>query len=106
MQTNLRFFWNGIKAADGKLQNASYSDSELVSYPAGTITIYAKKYWPGFSKEVREAFTVQNDSDGMTDYFETDSIRVIPSHPMYSKVSEAVNDAKAHYAKMADRIGR
>jgi hypothetical protein len=98
--TNLKFKWNGIKASDGKLQRAFYSDGALLNSPAGTITIYGRDYKP-FSAEVREAFKVENDSDGMTDYFETDRIRVTPAHPLYSQVQAALVAREAHYAKRA-----
>ena len=41
--------------------------------------------WTGnhFPAEVRAAFTIENNSDAMTDYFEGDSIRLLPSHPLY-----------------------
>ena len=38
----LKFFWNGIKENSGKLQRCHYSGSQLISFPAGTITIYAR----------------------------------------------------------------
>ncbi len=80
----LKFFWNGIKGADGKLQRAFYSVGQLVNAPEGTITIYAKD--GRFNAEVRQHFEVLNDSDSMTDYFEDDRIRVSPDHPLYAQV--------------------
>ena len=94
----LRFFWNGIKGSDGKLQSCIYSDSPLLHSPAGTITIYARHYRP-FSTEVREAFTVENDSDMMTDYFESDRIRVTPTHPLYFHVKAVLIAREAHYER-------
>ena len=97
--TNLRFFYNGIKTAEGRyagqLQKAWYSDAKLCNSPAGTITIYARDY-EHFSAEIRAAFVVVNNSDSMTDYFENDRIRVEPSHPLYAEVSAALNKMKAH----------
>lgn len=66
-----------------------------VSYCAGpwvegvdpaTIKIRA---WKGgtFPTEVRSAFKIENNSDAMTDYFEGDSIRLLPSHPHYAAVA-------------------
>lgn len=95
----LRFFWNGIKVGTGKIQRCSYSLGALLRHPAGTITIYGKEYWPGFSAEVRAAFTVENDSDLQTDYFEKDRIRVTPDHPLYSEIRAAWEAHEAHYAK-------
>lgn len=96
MTNTLKFFWNGIKGTDGKLQKCNYSDGILRSYPAGTITIYAKSY-TRFSAEIAAAFDIQNDSDGQTDYFENDHIRVTPSHPLYSQVREALAKRDAHF---------
>lgn len=103
MANTLRFFWNGIKANGGKLQRAFLSIGGLANHPDGTITIYARDY-SGFSAEVRAAFKVENNSDMMTDYFETDTIRVMPSHPLYAQVLEAVNAREAHYAKRAAKV--
>lgn len=88
-QTALKFFYNGIKANGGKLQRCFYSEGALRHSPEGTITIYARDY-SRFSAEVRAAFVVENNSDGMTDYFETDSIRVEPTHPLYDLVAAAL----------------
>ena len=97
--TNFKFFWNGIKANGGKLQGASFSTSRLIGFPEGTITIYAKNY-RRFSGEICEAFQVLNDSDGMTDYFETDRIRVTPDHALYQMALKAAHAGEAHYAKL------
>lgn len=94
----LRFFWNGIKGSDGKLQKCSYDGGDLMSYPAGTITIYSKETM-GFSPEIGSYFKVHNDSDGMTDYFECDRIRVVPSHPLYRLVALALAQRTQHFDK-------
>lgn len=91
------FYWNGIKDAKGeKLQKCSYSGGQLINYPAGTITIYARDY-DRFSAKVRSCFAVQNDTDTQTDYFDNDRIRVIPSHPLYSAVKAAHAASKKHF---------
>lgn len=96
----LKFFWNGIKGSDGKLQCCTYSDGTLTNYPAGTLTIYAAghKGTYRFKGDVAAAFEVQNDSDSMTDYFESDRVRVTPDHPMHAKVLAALNAQTAHWA--------
>jgi hypothetical protein len=95
--TNLKFFYNGIKGSDGKLQKCSYHDGELYHHPVGTITIYARGY-VHFSQEVAEAFAVENNSDSQTDYFEKDTIRVAPTHPLYVVVKAALDKREAKYA--------
>ena len=92
------FFWNGIKDAKGaKLQRAHYSMGQLINYPAGTITIYGRDY-SGFSEKVRECFAVQNDTDTQVDYFDKDTIRVIPQHQLYAAVKAAFDAQQARYA--------
>lgn len=93
----IKFFYNGIKGSDGKLQKGSYSDGELYHHPAGTITIYANNY-RRFSQEIAEAFTIENDTDYQTDYFDEDRIRVVPSHPLYAAVKAALDKRQAKYA--------
>ena len=101
MTNTLRFFWNGIKGTDGKLQKCSYSAgtyTEASRIPAGTITIYGKDY-KRFSSEVCAAFEVKNDGDPYTDYVVDDTIRVTPSHPMFSLVRAAFDKSEAHNAQ-------
>jgi len=97
------FYWNGIKDEKGaKLQKAWFSAGELRSYPAGTITIYADSYGH-FSAKVWACFSVENDTDTMTDYFSKDTIRVIPSHPLYKAVQAAMLAQDAHRAKVSEK---
>ena len=108
--TTFKFLWNGIKANNGSLQKASYSQpgsyATWSGLPNGTITIYAKTY-SGFSAEVWEAFDVANDSDTMTDYFEKDRIRVKPNHPLYQEVAKALDAQSQHWDKtQAKRAAR
>lgn len=95
IKTTLKFFYNGLKDSSGKLQKCFYCNGKLLHHPEGTVTIYARDY-SRFSQEVREYFTVQNNTDSMTDYFDTDRIRVTPNHPLYTDVLEAFfkQDAK------------
>ena len=90
---NIKFFYNGLKVGNGKLQKAHYSfqapwyDNSKTYKPA-EITIYGKHY-VDFSKEVAEIFEIQNNTDMMTDYFEQDRIRVSPMNIMFKQVAEA-----------------
>ena len=92
----LKFFYNGIKDSDGKLQKAQYGLGPWTTLPSDTITIYAKRY-RSFSKEVQQAFTVENNSDSRTDYFENDKIRVSSTHPLYAEVKAAALKAQARH---------
>lgn len=42
-----------------------------------------------------DCFNIKNDSDTQTDYFEKDTIRVIPSHPLYDDVKAAMIASQA-----------
>lgn len=42
-----------------------------------------------FPASFREAFDIKNNSDSMTDYFEKDCIRILPSHPLYQQIKLA-----------------
>lgn len=86
----IRFYYNGIKGSDAKLQKCSYSLTPLRNYPENTITIYAKERTI-FSEEIRKYFEVKNDTDSTVDYYDNDTIRVEPSHKMYQSVREAAN---------------
>ena len=95
----LKFFYNGIKSNGGKLQKAHYTVGNLGErYPENTITIYARDY-SRFCADVRANFTVHNDTDSMTDYFDSDRIRVTPDHPLYAQVMVAVQAQEAHSKK-------
>lgn len=50
----------------------------------GEVTIYAKKY--GRSEIPREMGAVRNDTDAMTDYFDTDSLDLHPGDAWYDRV--------------------
>jgi hypothetical protein len=93
----IKFVWNGIKI-DGKLYRAWYSDGELIGdrYPKGTLTIYRKDY--GRFPDV-PGLTIHNDSDMMTDYFETDRIRITPDNQYYSHVKDAIQQEREHNKK-------
>ena len=53
----------------------------IASVPAELIKIRCKKGI--FPAEIRNAFTVENNSDSREDYFEADCIRLMPGHPLY-----------------------
>lgn len=100
------FYWNGLKDDKGaKLQKAWFSSGELIGYPAGTVTIYARDY-SRFSAKVHACFRVQNDTDTMTDYYDSDRIRVIPAHPLYPAVLAAMRAQDAHREKTRARRAR
>ena len=79
MNTNktesIRFFWNGIKVNGGKLIRCYYfTDSR-----SDSVTISARDY----DHLPRDLFTVKNETDLYTDYFDSDSATLTPEHPLY-----------------------
>lgn len=100
MTNTIKFYYNGLKVNGGKLQKAWAYISDQPGQPIGTIKVCARDYYR-FSAEVADFFTVENNSDSQTDYFEKDSFKVLPDHPLYEAVKTALIDTKEakHKAK-------
>ena len=49
-----------------------------------------------FSAEVAQAFPVTNETDSQTDYFQPDRFIVLPTHPRYAEVWEALQAWNSH----------
>ncbi|MFC5584464.1 hypothetical protein ACFPOD_05030 [Nitratireductor kimnyeongensis] len=56
--------------------------------PAELIKVRCKR--GAFPTAIREALSVENRSDMREDYFEADSIRLMPGHPLYDAAKAAV----------------
>lgn len=98
MSNNVKFLWNGVKI-DGTLYKGSYSAGPYTpgSLPEGTVTIYM-----GGSNTPRiDGFVVENDSDIMTDYFDNDTVRILPNSKYHEAALVAVRDSEIHYTKLA-----
>jgi hypothetical protein len=52
-----------------------------------TIKIYPKS--SSFPREIADAFSVENNSDSREDYYESDSVRLLPGHPLYAAAKNA-----------------
>jgi hypothetical protein len=101
----LKFFYNGLKASDGKLEKAHYSAGPYTPESGlsdDTISITAREYMR-FSAEIQAAFVVVNHTDTMSDFFDKDRIRVTSSHALYPQVKAAY---LAQQAKRAARSQR
>lgn len=82
----IRFYWNGIKVDGGDLIKCWYHIGD------DSITISARDY-----KDLpREYFTVRNNTDVYTDYFDSDRADVKPDHPLYKYVRFAAAAAEKH----------
>ena len=96
----IKFYYNGLKINGGNLQRCFYFNGDYTAKtgtPQGTIAICSKNL--RFSEEIKEFFTVKNESDLMIDYFESDSILVRPDHALYPEVLKAFED-NAHKSKL------
>ena len=58
----------------------------VAGVPAELIKIRCKKGC--FPASFRAALAIENNSDGREDYFEADSIRLLPGHPLYAAAKE------------------
>lgn len=70
---NIKFYYNGIKVNGGKLIRCFYGLDD------NSVTIAARDY----DDLPADVFAVENDTDYYTDYFDTDSARLTPEHPLY-----------------------
>jgi hypothetical protein len=94
----MKFQTHGIKTSQG-LEKAWYMLSTLTNGRA-CITVCADGY-KSFSKEVRDAFIVENNTEIMTDYFEKDSFRVFPDHPLFHEVAAGFRKMLAFRIKVS-----
>jgi hypothetical protein len=81
MTTTIKFLKKGIKI-DGVYHSVWYSNGIISDCPKGTITIYVREYGAILPVEL----CPQNDSDYMTDYFDTDRSRIKPDSVYYKDV--------------------
>ena len=78
----IKLLKKGIKF-DGKYYPCRYSSSK--NNLKGNATIYFKGYEP-LPSEAYELFSVENNTDMMTDSFERDRIRVAPGSKYFNDV--------------------
>ena len=86
----MKLLKKGLKDSSGKYFPVWYSKSTLYGRDGSkecreAVVIYAKHY-ERFSDDIRQALTVENNSDSMTDYFETDRIVIEKSNPLYNEI--------------------
>lgn len=100
----IKFFYNGFKVNGGKLQKCFYMEGPWINYPNDMITICGREY-DNF-KDLEDVFTIENNTDITTDYFEPNKIRVVPSHPLYAQVKKAVEAVHERNAKIRAEMQR
>lgn len=98
-QHKIKFVWNGIKI-DGHLYKGKYSIgpyTEASALPKGTVTIYMDT-----SRTPRNCgLEVKNESDIMTDYFESDTVIVRTDSAYYPEAASAATAYDIHMEKAA-----
>ena len=85
MRTQIKFYYNGIKVNNGKLEKIGWSAPQQ----DGMIYGFANSYC-GLSKEIKELFTVENNTDSVTDLFEKDILKIQSNHPLYNEAKKAL----------------
>lgn len=94
MISSIKFFYNGLRLNGSRsLVRVGYS----LDLDAQTVTIYAR------SGETlpHELFTVENDTDLYTDYFDDDRAELTPAHPLYKFAAYAA--ARADLRRLNSR---
>jgi len=83
----IKFYYNGIRV-NGKLNKALITEGVDI-HGVNRICVYADDY-EGFDKEIRDEFVVKNESDSMTDYFETDKFSVYEGHKHWEALRKVI----------------
>jgi hypothetical protein len=96
MDQKIKFLWNGIKV-DGKLYRAHYSLGHLYHYPEDTITVYARDLLVGLPR--LDGIEVENHTDLQTDYFESDTCRILAGSKYHAEALAAYEAQEVHAAK-------
>jgi hypothetical protein len=109
-QPQVRFFFNGIKVNGGQLQKAHLSLIERWTKTNGEeinthVVLYARNY-RHFSPEVGQLFTVENNTELQSDYFEEDRIRIPLGHPLFSAALEAVIQGVKRDIRRCKKLGK
>lgn len=96
MANEIKFLFNGIKI-EGKLVKGHYSKGGYTNGAVGCF--YVKEWFKGQCELLRKYFSVKNDSDIMTDYFESDSIYFFPGDKYIEEFERMVQENEIRFAK-------
>lgn len=102
-----RYHFNGIKIDGGPLSKGHWSFTRSWTTVTDRVipnqlTLYGKDL-NDFDPAVSKLFTVENDTDGMTDYYEDDRIRIPADHPEFPAAIQAWAKQQERAAKQLDR---
>jgi len=93
----IQFSYSGIKQ-DGVFFKGIWYWGNITSSDKKVITFYATGYAP-LPEKIRSFFSVENETDAKTDYFEGDKFRVEQSHPLFKRVApEMIKTIQHQYA--------
>lgn len=92
-QNHITFHYNGIKV-DGKLVRCYYSLRDT-----GSVRISARDY----KRLPAELFSVENNTDFYTDYFDNDRTVVTNAHPLFKYVAWACGKQEAHCGRVVSK---
>lgn len=109
LKAEVKFVKHGIKV-NGVYCAVSYSSSK--NNTKGNAVIASVSGF-GFNEEFKKAFKIENDSDSMTDYFESDKIRISMDSEYFLKVESLARmqeerfqvKTQKHEAKMKLKYG-
>lgn len=96
MTESIKFFWNGIRVNGCKSLIKCYYSIDNNHDGRPEVHISARGYSDSLPGDV---FAVENGTDSMTDYFETDGTRIGPDHPLYKYARRAALESEIHYAQ-------
>ena len=91
MTTNIKFFWNGIKVNGSKSLIKVFYSLDNNKDHAPSVSISSQGYGDQLPGDL---FTVYNDTDYYTDYFDTDRATLTPEHPLYKYARAAAEKAE------------
>ena len=75
-QNHIKFYYNGLKIDGGELLKVYYY---INPKQPDSVTISARDY----KNLPRDIFNVENETDLYTDYFDNDSTKLTPDHPLF-----------------------
>jgi hypothetical protein len=105
----IRFYFNGLKVDGGPLVRGHFSLIKAWSAHGRDVpthlVMYCKAYEP-VPEEVRQAFKVENRTDLMTDYFDTDTVRIPPEHPLFREAARALQQDLERAIKRCEKNGK
>ena len=100
-QTSIKFFWNGMKLnGSKKLIKGYWSYGKQLLIKGGVVNCahiaFYKDSYEHLDKEIKDLFNVQNGSDSMSDYFETDHFKITKTNKFWNEILSAAIKAKEH----------